>query len=171
MLWPVVVRRMLRAGSAVAMVELLTSAPVTSGHAYLIGDRQEASLWEVMPGLAERVAQLAASESGAIFHTNHCLGPQALLREVALARTSTTHIRYRLLEKKLGGVATIHDLYELLNDHENYPQSICSNFQANAHDPSITCGGAAGDLATGQLLFWRGDPLYDSNFVRHEFAR
>ncbi|HMP80743.1 MAG TPA: hypothetical protein PKD54_14910, partial [Pirellulaceae bacterium] len=51
----------------------------------------------------------------------------------------------------------------------NYPQSICSNYQTNSQDPSITCGGAVGELTSGRLSFWRGDPLYDANFVRRDF--
>ncbi|HMP78067.1 MAG TPA: C45 family autoproteolytic acyltransferase/hydrolase, partial [Pirellulaceae bacterium] len=123
LMWPLLVRRMLQARTLPEMTEWLISAPVTSGHAYLLAGTDGASFWEVMPDLAERVDALSAGQSGAIFHTNHCLGKQAQRREVPLARTSTTHIRYELLKKKMETVNTLNDLYELLNDHENYPQS------------------------------------------------
>jgi isopenicillin-N N-acyltransferase like protein len=66
-------------------------------------------------------------------------------------------------------VQSLTDAYDLLNDHENYPQAICSNYQTGAQDPAVTCGGAVGDLSSGQVSMWRGDALYDANFVRRDF--
>ena len=86
-----------------------------------------------------------------------------------MSQNSTSHTRYELLEHKLVNVRTFEDVYELLNDHENYPRSICSNYQANSQDPSITCGGAVGNLKTGRVEMWRGDPEHDANFKRHAF--
>ncbi len=168
-LWPCVVRRILQQHSHAQMVEQLRVAPVTSGHTYLIASLESSEFWEVMPGLAERVSRLDAAEDGFLFHTNHCLGPQARQRESAVSMNSTTHIRYELLEKKITAVRTLDDVYQLLNDHENYPKSICSNFQIDSQDPSITCGGAAAELKTGQVRMWRGDPEHDANFRCHSF--
>ena len=128
-----------------------------------------AEMWEVMPGLSERVSWLEPDAYGYIFHTNHCLGVHAQLREMPVSHNSTTHIRYELIEKKIDGVQSFDDVYDLLNDHENYPRAICSNFQTNAQDPSITCGGAVGDLSTGRVVMWRGDEMYDDNFRQHTF--
>ncbi len=169
-LWPVVVRRTLEQTSHTAMIDELTSAPVTSGHSYLVASRSGGGeFWEIMPDLAERIETLAADRDGCLFHTNHCLGEQAKKREAVLAQSTTTHIRYGLLEKKIGAVRDFDDVLRLLNDHENYPKSICSNFQAGSQDPSVTCGGAVGDLTSGKVTMWRGDELHDVNFVRHEF--
>lgn len=168
-LWPVVVRKTLRSATQAEMVRTLKLAHVTSGHNYLVASRERGEMWEVMPGLAERVSELDVSESGHLFHTNHCLGEQAQLREQPGALNSTTHIRYELLERKIDAVSTFDEVYALLNDHENYPQSICSNFQASSQDPSVTCGGAVGDLRSGRVAMWRGDELHDDHFVRHEF--
>ena len=167
--WPALVRGLLKQTALPAMEAMLTTAPVTSGHSYLLADRDQGSFWEVMPGLAERVSSLPAETRGHLFHTNHCLGPQAQRREHVGAISSTTKIRYDLVAKKIGGVENLSDLEALLNDHENYPKSICSAYQSGSQDPSVTCGGAVGDLSDGQLFFWRGDATTDANFVRRSF--
>ena len=168
-LWPVLIRQLIEAADRDEQVRLMHSAPLTSGRSFLLADRQGASFWEVMPGLCEQASVLEGGQLGHLFHTNHCLGTRARTRETAIALTSTTHIRYGLLEKKIGPVSDFDGLYDLMNDHENYPQAICSNFQTSSQDPSVTCGGAVGDLTTGKVKMWRGDPVHDSNFVSREF--
>jgi isopenicillin-N N-acyltransferase-like protein len=167
--WPALVRHLLSQPDLSSMRRTLRAAPITSGRSFLLASRDEAEFWEVMPDLSEQVSRLALPERGDLFHTNHCLGEQARLREIASALSSTTHVRYSLIQKKIGNVQSWEDVISLLNDHENYPQSICSNYQSGAQDPSVTCGGAAGDLATGKVVMWRGDALYDANFVQHAF--
>lgn len=169
-MWPLIVRKTLEHPLQTAMSQYLTNVEVTSGHNYLIASRERAEMWEVMPGLNERVSSLAAEEPGFLFHTNHCVGEKAKLREITTAQNSTTHIRFKLLQKKIGNARDFDDVYTLLNDHENYPQSICSNYQASSQDPAVTCGGAVGNLRTGEVTMWRGDPEYDSNFKRHTFS-
>ena len=168
-LWPVVVRNLLQQADQPAMANGLKAAPVTSGHNYLVADSDVGEMWEAMPGLSQQVGRLETSNHGDLFHTNHCLGEQAKHRETAISMNSTTEIRYELIEKKIGNVSSFDDVYALLNDHENYPKAICSNFQSSAQDPSATCGGAVGDLASGRVTMWRGDEMYDDNFVRHDF--
>ncbi len=168
-IWPVLIRKLLRQNGVAAQRKLLVSAPVTSGHSYLLASTQEAEFWEVMPDLAERVSRINLPDRGHLFHTNHCLVPLTKMREMPAAINSTTHIRFGLLEKKIGHVHSFDDVYQLLNDHENYPQAICSNYQTGAQDPAVTCGGAIGDLECGKVSMWRGDALYDDNFVRRDF--
>jgi isopenicillin-N N-acyltransferase-like protein len=172
--WPAVVRKTLARRKHDAMLDELTSARVTSGHNYLVASYQSrgssrAEMWEVMPGLSECADKYRGAEKQRLFHTNHCLGQQAAKRETIGSLNSSTHIRYGLIEKKIDSVDTFDDVYNLLNDHENYPQSICSNHQTSDQDPAVTCGGAVGDLSSGRVTMWRGDELYDDNFVRHEF--
>ncbi|TWT47831.1 C45 family autoproteolytic acyltransferase/hydolase [Botrimarina hoheduenensis] len=171
--WPALVRKTLAQRTHDAMVSQLKDAAVTSGHNYLVASRtadhqSRAEMWEVMPDLAECASRYGESNRR-IYHTNHCLAGQAVAREQAAALNSSTHIRYDLIEKKINAISSFDDVYALLNDHENYPQSICSNHQTSALDPAITCGGAVGDLTNGRVTMWRGDELYDDNFVRHEF--
>lgn len=171
--WPALVRKTLAAPDHHEMVQCLTTAKVTSGHNYLVASHSKgasrAEMWEVMPGLAETAEYFQGEEHSRLFHTNHCLGPKSVQRETKGSLNSSTHIRYELIEKKIGGVNTFDEVYALLNDHENYPQSICSNHQTSDQDPAVTCGGAVGDLASGRVTMWRGDELHDENFVRHEF--
>ncbi len=169
-MWPAIVRKLLKLPTHQEMTSYLTRADVTSGHNYLLASRDRAEMWEVMPGLSERVDAVDVNQDGFLFHTNHCLGEQAAYREEAQAVNSTTHVRYDLLRQKIEAVHTLKDVTALLNDHENYPQSICSNYQSGAQDPAVTCGGAVGNLATGYVSMWRGDELYDANYRRHEFS-
>ena len=69
----------------------------------------------------------------------------------------------------LGFMTLILNLNVTQESQENYPKSICSNFQADTQDPSITCGGAVGHLETGEIRMWRGDPVHDDHFVLHSF--
>jgi isopenicillin-N N-acyltransferase like protein len=168
-LWPTVIRKLLQASSMAEQREIIRTAPLTSGRCFLLADQAGAEFWEAMPGLSERVSSLEGSESGGLFHTNHCLGAQAVQREVHEMLSSTTHQRYQLLERKLDSVTDLESAWQLLNDHEGYPRSICCNYQTNSIDPSITCGGGVGDLVSGTVRCWRGDPLHDSHFVEHQF--
>ncbi|MEO1497343.1 MAG: C45 family peptidase [Planctomycetota bacterium] len=170
--WPALVRKTLQQRTHDAMVQTLTTAEVTSGHNYLVASSQSGEvrgeMWEVMPGLSDRASQWSA-DTPRVYHTNHCIGADATTRETPTALNSSTHLRWELIEKKIDAVDTFEDVDALLNDHENYPQSICSNHQTSAQDPSVTCGGGVGDLDTGRVTMWRGDELHDDNFVRHDF--
>ena len=168
-IWPVLVREILNKPDAASMVRCLEDAPKTSGHNYLIAQHRHAEMWEVAPELSERVGKMQKDDTGNIFHTNHCLGVKMVSRESTISQTSTTHIRFDLLKKKVDSVSTLSDMFDLMNDHENYPKSICSNFQTDAQDPSITCGGAVGHLESLKVQMWRGDKVHDDNFVLHEF--
>ena len=168
-IWPVIVRAVLESNSFQQMADCLTSSPKTSGHNYLIAQRDQAQMWEVAPGCNDQVQRKATGEKGYMIHTNHCLGKNMVQRETAISQNSTTHIRFDLLQKKISSVSSFEQMYDLMNDHENYPKSICSNFQTEAQDPSITCGGAVGNLESGEVVMWRGDQLHDDNFVSHKF--
>lgn len=168
-MWPVIVRKVLEQKNLQAMEKCLTESPKTSGHNYLIAVGDHAQMWEVAPGCNDMVDQKLPAENGFMFHTNHCLGQQMKLRETTISQNSSTQIRFDLLDQKIGAVSSLEQMHQLMNDHENYPKSICSNFQTDAQDPSITCGGAVGHLKTGKVIMWRGDQLYDDNFVENEF--
>jgi isopenicillin-N N-acyltransferase like protein len=168
-LWPVIIRRLIDAQGLEQQRSIIQAAPLTSGRCFLLADRSGVEFWEAMPGLSERVSSMDGDQLGGLFHTNHCLGTQAVQREVRESLSSTTHDRYRLLEKKLDMVSDLQSAWELLNDHEGYPRSICSNYQTTSIDPSVTCGGAVGDLQTGKIRCWRGDKLYDAHFVEYQF--
>ena len=168
-MWPVLIRKLLMQKNYESMVKTLKDVNLTAGHHYLLASPEAAAMYEVMPDLCELVEEKTGGQDGFMYHTNHCLGRAAASREVALSQTSTTHIRFNLIQKKIKAVRNYDDVLALLNDHENYPKSICSNWQSTAQDPSITCGGAIGELSSGRVQMWRGDQVHDDNFVMHDF--
>lgn len=169
LIWPLLVRKVLQQKSFPGMRDVLTSAPVTSGHNYLISSLEHGEHWEVSPDLCEKVLSLNDNTQGSIYHTNHCLGKETKKHEDAQSLSSTTHQRFSLLKNKLPTTRDYAQFKSLLADHENYPKSICSHFESGAQDPSFTCGGAIGDLTHNKYLFWRGCHLHDLNYKEFNF--
>lgn len=169
LIWPVLVRKTLQGKSLGEMRSLLLSAPVTSGHNYLISSPEGGEHLEVTPSVSEKVSALARGQVGGIFHTNHCMGFEIEKLEDKQSMSSTTHHRYELLCQKTHKVNDLEDFKNLLTDHDEFPKSICSHFENGAQDPSFTCGGGASDLKRGRHLFWRGCPAHDQDFKEYEF--
>jgi isopenicillin-N N-acyltransferase-like protein len=169
LIWPLLVRKTLEATSLGEMREILLSAPVTSGHNYLISSPKGGEHIEVTPTIAEKVSALAEGQVGGIFHTNHCMGFEIKKIEDVSSMSSTTFNRYNLLSKKTYKVTNLEDFKNLLTDHEEFPKSICSHFENGAQDPSFTCGGGVSDLKKGHYIFWRGCPAHDADYKEHEF--
>lgn len=163
-LWPLYVRRLLREKTVSNARPLLENAPVTSGHNYIVSDEAQGEHWEVTPKLSERVGFVAPGSHGHAFHTNHCLGPKIQEHEDATSSSSTTHVRWNLLEKLVPTVHDFEDFYGLLTSHDGYPKSLCSHFESGAQDPSFTCAGGVADLTGGRGRFWRGCPQEDRNY-------
>ena len=168
-IWPMVVRRLLQETNLRAMEVRLQESPLTSGHNYLLSDAQSGLHMEAAPAAKEIVSSVVAGEEGAIFHTNHCLGKTLRAIETPRAVSSTSHDRYRLLEKKLPSVGDFQGLVSLLKDHDNHPKSICSHFESGLQDPSMTCGGGVSELTGERTIFWRGCAEYDDNFKQYSF--
>jgi isopenicillin-N N-acyltransferase like protein len=169
LIWPVLVRRALEEKYYKDMEEIVMTAPVTSGHNYLLGSEKEGGHYEVSPLYQEKVLHVKPSNSGRIFHTNHCLGEEHKKIEQTLAVNSTTHKRYDLIEDKIAKVKDAQDFTQLLKDHDNYPMSICSHYESGAQDPSFTCGGGLGDFRSKVFHFWRGCKKHDKNYVEHNY--
>ncbi len=169
-IWPALVRQVLLERSLSSMEETLMSAPVTSGHNYILSSPEGGRHYEVTPTDREKVLSLDKNQDGAIFHTNHCLGPAVKLHEDASSVSSTTHVRFDLIQNKANVINDYDGLLSLLKDHENYPMSICSHYESGAQDPSFTCGGGAAEITEGnRVSFWRGCEEYDKNFVKYNF--
>lgn len=168
-LWPLYVRRLLREKTVIAAREFLETAPVTSGHNYIVSDKIQGEHWEVTPHVSQRVGHVDAGKSGYCFHTNHCLGSKIIPFEDQSARSSTTEVRWNLLEKHVPHVGSIEDMYSLLTSHDGHPKSLCSHFESGSQDPSFTCGGGISDLRAGTGTFWRGCPDYDANFKKVDY--
>jgi isopenicillin-N N-acyltransferase like protein len=166
LIWPILVRAMLSEKDLDGMRNVLVNAPVTSGHNYLLSSPFGSEHWETSPLASEKVSELAQGNDGFIFHTNHCLGPKNSALESKESISSTTFNRFEILEKNQD---TIIDLNALFKDHEGYPKSICSHYESGVQDPSMTCGGAVADYSKAKYSFWRGCPVYDTNYVEYEF--
>ncbi len=168
-IWPLYVRRLLKEKSVTNARKYLEDAPVTSGHNYIVSDEAQGEHWEVTPKLSERVGHVDAGSVGHAFHTNHCLGPKVQEHEDATSSSSTTHIRWNLLEKLVPKVRDLEDMFSLLTSHDGYPKALCSHFESGAQDPSFTCGGGIADLTAGRGRFWRGCPEEDRNYKSVDF--
>ena len=168
--WPVLVREALFCKEREEMVELLKTAPVTSGHNYLAADSKGGEHWEITPNVKALASRLDLPRDGAIGHTNHCLCPETVKVENQQGVASTSRERYKLLEDKMGSVKFLSDLRDLLGDHDNYPRSICGHYESGAQDPSFTCGGGVADLTTGRCTLWKGCREDKTDYGEYSFV-
>ena len=169
-MWPAVVRRSLQSSNFDQMRDVVTTAPVTSGHNYLLADSQMAQHWEITPDFKEMVSNLESNQNdGGIFHTNHCLSPKTKKIEDQGSLSSTTFSRWELLQKHLPTIENSMGLLSTLTSHDNHPKGICNHYESGLQDPSFTCGGGVYDFQSKIFAVWRGCPVYDANYVHYEF--
>ncbi len=169
LIWPILVRKALESKCLNEMRNTLLTAPVTSGHNYLISTDQGSANLEITPTVSEIVSQISTKEIGSIFHTNHCIGESIKEIEDKDSISSTTYNRYNLITQKVSSVVSLNDLKNLLSSHDEYPKSICSHFENGVQDPSFTCGGGVSDLKKGEHIFWRGCPSLDEDYIEYKF--
>ena len=154
LIWPVLIRHAINNAKTFPQLErIVSNAPVTSGHNYLLSSIDEGSMWEVSPVKAEKVASIKKGQSNRMYHTNHCLGEVNKSIEVANAISSTTHPRFNLLKEKIETIDSKETLIDLFHSHTNFPKSICGHYENNAQDPSATCGGGVLILTTPRYIF------------------
>jgi isopenicillin-N N-acyltransferase like protein len=170
LIWPILIRKSLKDSKNYDELEkIISSAPVTSGHNYLISSPEKGSMWEVSPEISEKVSFTQSPQSNYVYHTNHCLGTKSSLIENPTSVSSTTHSRYEILKNRVPHIKTSEDMKELLHGHENYPKSICGHFKNNSDDPSATCGGGYMNFTKNEIFFWRGCSKYDDNYKSLNF--
>ena len=154
--WPALVRRMLRERGADAAKHVLMTAPMSSGHHYAIVDRERAYAIETSGRLKSVVfeARFADSPGATFVHTNHCLD-EGVAAVSWVAEWSTSRDRYDWLCHSVGAhpVESRRDLWARLGTHEGYPRSVCTHL-AGAENPHAmkTCGAIAMD--PGRLEVW-----------------
>ena len=150
--WPALVRALLREPSAAAARDRLLATRLSSGHHYMLADGRDFYGVETS-GRLKVVTQQGGR--AAHLHTNHCFDP-VLRRHEAVARTSTTFRRMDLATTLYvqQRPRTAEALWELLSSHDGYPRSICSHVEEGDGDPSAarTCGRMVMDLARGRVL-------------------
>jgi len=172
LIWPALIRKSLSQSTTYSeLVKCISSAPVTSGHNYLISSKSNGSMWEISPKVVEKVSEIdtCKPDGDFIFHTNHCIGEKISKFENKTSISSTTHDRYNILLKNASKIQSSNDMENLLHGHENFPKSICGHFENNSQDPSSTCGGGYINFLENDIYFWRGCSEYDKNFKSFRF--
>lgn len=147
--WPSLIRRMLRETTARAAFEVLRAAPIGSGHHYVVVDADEALALETS---GTRAAVLLDDPNRSYHHTNHCLNPH--IAEVSReSPTSTTRIRFGRMGESLAAAAPtdLADLWRRLHDVSDPPKP------GQEHGVA-TCGACATSVAAGELWAVAGQP-------------
>lgn len=155
LVWPAVVRGMLRERSAQAAREVLDASSLGSGHHYLVADSHCAYGIEIT-GSARQVVY-DGSES-AFVHTNHCIDSR-LQTCTRISPASTTFERHDKLVGQLNArpICTLSDLWQLLGSHDGYPRSVCTHLVSPVEPHAMaTCGGLAMDLSRRELWTQHG---------------
>lgn len=149
LVWPALVRRVLYERSADAARECVVTAPLGSGHHYLVADARIAYGIETSGTRAEVWKSLELVRPGVAFHhENHCLGTE-VAKVSTISPVSTTLERFAFLEASIAArpIESGADLWSRLGSHEGYPRSVCTHL-ASAENPHAmaTCAGILLDL-------------------------
>lgn len=152
--WPALVRRMLAEREAEAARHVLMTAPMSSGHHYLIASATRAYGVETSGVLKGVVFDSRWERDEAFVHTNHCVGAEVAAVS-SVAPTSTTRERYAWLAQSLAErpLAGAMDLFARLGSHEGYPRSVCTHLASEAEPHAMqTCAGIVMDLGARRLF-------------------
>jgi isopenicillin-N N-acyltransferase-like protein len=148
LVWPALVRRVLAERTAEAAARVVETAPLGSGHHYLVADAREAIGIETSGRLAERWARADLAMIGSGFHhENHCLGVR--VKEVSsISPISTTLERHAWLDRSLTrAIEGEADLWSRLGSHDGFPRSICTHLATpQSPDAMLTCAGIVMNL-------------------------
>lgn len=156
--WPALVRRMLRERNAEAALHVLMTAPMASGHHYLFADAHRVYGVETSGTRKHVVLDRRFDQPVTYHHTNHCLSPE--IGAVSnVAPTSTSHERFTWLDASLRAapLAGRRDLWARLGSHDGYPRSLCTHL-ADAENPHAmkTCGAVVIDPRRRELWAHQG---------------
>jgi isopenicillin-N N-acyltransferase like protein len=150
LVWPALVRRALREPTATAARDVVTKAPLGSGHHYLVADASRAYGIETSGRLVDVWAEVDVSRPGTGFHhENHCLG-RVVEAASTISPVSTTKERHAFLEASIRArpIESAEDLWSRLGSHDGSPRSVCTHL-SSAKEPHAmeTCGGVLFELA------------------------
>ena len=144
--WPALIRRLLVERSVATAKHVLMTAPMSSGHHYLLCDERSACAIETSgerKAIAFERAPLEPSE--AFIHTNHCLAES--LEEVSwVSDWSTSYERYAWLEASVAErpIESARDAWKRLGSHDGYPRSVCTHLASEENPHAMkTCGAIA----------------------------
>jgi isopenicillin-N N-acyltransferase-like protein len=159
LVWPALVRRCLLETTARGAVEVVRSAPLGSGHHYLVADSSVAVGIETSGRRSEVWRELDMARTGESFHhENHCLG-QDVAQVSAISTVSTTLERFGLIEASIRArpIEGREDLWSRLGSHEGYPRSVCTHLATDAAPHAMqTCAGIVMNLTQRRIWAARG---------------
>lgn len=150
--WPAIVRRALRAPTAAFAKDAILSAPIGSGHCYLVADNRDAFAIETSGTKREVVF---SGDADSYIHTNHCAS------EVVAAHTSkerespTSRARQAGLEASFSArpAASVADLWTRLGAFDGTGNTPCQLRCTPEHPHgAATCGAIAMDLSRPTAL-------------------
>jgi len=157
LIWPALVRLILKANNAKEAIQSLTHHLPCSGHNYLISDSEMMANFETTGKRFIKTNDI--SSEGIIYHTNHYTSD---LKETenAARRSKTTDIRYSAIknyfEKNDYSSFQFKNLTEdLLGGKVANAVCIARPSKERPHDPS-TCGGIAFDLKNRKGVLFKG---------------
>ncbi|MCS6856456.1 MAG: C45 family peptidase [Sandaracinaceae bacterium] len=159
LVWPALVRRVLEMDTAAKGCQLVCSAPLGSGHHYLVADAREAFGIETSGTRFEVWRKAEFTHPGVAFHhENHCLG-RYVCEVSEVSPTSTTIERFGFLENSLATrpISSGLDLWERLGSHEGYPRSVCTHLATHEHPHAmLTCAAILCDLSRKKVYAHQG---------------
>lgn len=101
-------------------------------------------------------------ENGVLFHTNHICAPDMQNIVVDMPLKDSYH-RLKAIDKlinSLSGDVEANDIFSLLADHDNYPDSICRHVNSTklSHEKMETVFSIAMDLTSKKVFIILGNP-------------
>jgi isopenicillin-N N-acyltransferase-like protein len=148
-IWPALVRKVLKCRSAEAGRDVVMNAPLGSGHHYVIADQNDLFAIETS-GLQKKIIQSSARSPH--IHTNHCLDDE-MRKTHTVKKTSTTHERFDSLKAIIKDVRlnSPHDIYEAFGR---------VSLPANPKDlqATATCAAIVMDITHRTALACKGPP-------------
>jgi isopenicillin-N N-acyltransferase like protein len=149
LVWPALVRKILKQKSAKDAKDLVLNAPLGSGHHYTIADLNHAFAID-SSGSKKKVTFEDSDKMH--FHTNHCIDNEMRKTHV-IRKASSTFERFEILEKLLAE-KTINsgaEMFELLGEVSKLPDQ-------NNPTSTGTCGALVMQLADLKAYASKGPP-------------
>ncbi len=146
--WPALVRSILKRRRFSEAATALRRAPVGSGHHYLLASEEGALGLETSGTTRAEVFVDDGAGARTFVHTNHCLD-EGVGAMSTVAESSTTLDRYEVLQPlESAPPLPARDLWERLGSHERYPRAVCTHLASPQNPHGVkTCGGILMDLA------------------------
>ncbi len=150
--WPALIRKGLKAKSAIAAKDEIMAAPIGSGRHFAVADKRNFFSIETS-GTKKKL--LSDNRDELFFHTNHCLDEEMRKTHIIL-KDSTTVWRYQQLDE-------VTRFEDLSTAEQVFLALARVSLPADANEPHkiTTCGTFVMDLASDYALACQGIPNKD----------